>query len=80
MNSIWGKDDQELIFVVFDGYEGGYTALEGNVGLMAMANDEQSLNEAIMQAINAHFKGAFEGILRIRRFTDTIVTIAPSVG
>lgn len=77
MNSIWGKPIKELIFLVLDGCESGYIAIEGNLNLTAKGKDEASLCEAIKEVVNAHFDGSFEGIVRVRTFRDTIFTMNP---
>lgn len=75
MNSIWGKPIKELIFIVLDGCKSGYIAIEGNLNLTARGKDEHSLCEAIKEVVNTHFEGSFEGIVRVRMFRDTIITV-----
>ncbi|RQP15268.1 MAG: hypothetical protein EAS52_15720 [Parapedobacter sp.] len=73
MNEEHSKVHHELIFVVFDGREGGYVAVEGNIGLVAMGDDDDKLQEAVCQEVNSYYKGTFEGTISIRRFVDKIV-------
>lgn len=69
---------EELIFVVNEVNEGGFTAIEGNIGLVAMGDTEASLHAAIREEVVKFFRGKFSGIVRVRTFTDTILSIAPS--
>ncbi|WP_257666888.1 hypothetical protein [Parapedobacter tibetensis] len=70
------KITNELIFVLFEGYEGGYTAIEGNVGLVAMGDDDTTLEEAVRYEVEKYYGGTYHGVIRIRKLMDKVITIA----
>lgn len=72
------EDIKELIFVVYEAEGNGFTAIEGNIGLVVMGTSEASLRDAIREQVATFFKGKFSGIVRVRTFTDTILSITPS--
>ena len=74
VNLLHAQRGEELIFVVYEGYEDGYTAVEGNVGLVAMGKDPESLKDSILAVVDQHFSNSFNGIIRMRTFTDRIIT------
>lgn len=67
----------ELVFVVCEANGGAFTAIEGNLGLIAMGDSEESLHTAIREQVNTFFKGRFSGIVRVRTFTDTVLSTTP---
>ncbi|MBK1440499.1 hypothetical protein JHJ32_10920 [Parapedobacter sp. ISTM3] len=76
MKKLLGKIN-ELIFVIYRREGGGFTAIEGNFGLVAMGDDELSLKSAVRCQVIEFFKGDFSGTVRLRSFTDTVLTIQP---
>ena len=46
----------ELTFAVYEGYAGGYTAIEGKIGLVAMAEDIESLHKAVYETVEIYLK------------------------
>ncbi|MFC3197825.1 hypothetical protein ACFOET_09395 [Parapedobacter deserti] len=76
MKNFWNI--KELIFVVYKRDDGGFTALEANVGLAVMADDEASLTTAARLRVAEFFEGKFSSTVRLRSFRDTVFTIQPN--
>ncbi|MFC7524631.1 hypothetical protein ACFQRK_11775 [Parapedobacter sp. GCM10030251] len=77
MKKFW-NNIKELIFVVYKTDDGGLTAIEGNVGLIARGDDEASLESDVRFQVAEFFGKDFTCTVRLRWFTDVVLTIKPS--
>lgn len=77
MGNFW-DNIKELIFVVYKADDGSLTAIEGNVGLVARGDDEASLESAVRFQVTEFFGEDFACTVRLRSFTDVVLTITPS--
>ena|GEM_PF-3463226 len=66
--------DDDLVFILFDAEE-SYTAIEGRFGLVAFGDTMEGLQAAIIERVNEYFGGRYEGNIRIRQFTDTVISV-----
>ncbi len=64
---------RELIFVEREGREGGKIAIEANLGLVAFGESKAELIADIQDKVRQHFKAGFNGQIRLRKFTDTLI-------
>ncbi|HZG54179.1 MAG TPA: hypothetical protein VEZ40_18905 [Pyrinomonadaceae bacterium] len=58
---------EELIFLVEDAPEGGYTARAPGVSIFTQADDPNSLREMVRDAVRCHFEEGQTPLIRIRR-------------
>jgi hypothetical protein len=71
---IWGRGSTlELIFIVEDAPEGGYTARALGESIFTEANDLDSLHEMIRDAVHCHFdEGKAPSVLRLHFVRDEV--------
>lgn len=65
----------ELIFVVMEGQDDAFTAIESNVGIVVFGERIADIRANILLKVQEHFKGEFKGTIRIRQFRDIVITL-----
>lgn len=62
--------------MIMEGYEGGQVAIEPNIGLVAFGEDKGELTNDISDKVRQYFKTGFNGIVRLREFSDTVIKLS----
>lgn len=65
--------NDELIFLVEEAPEGGYTARALGHSIFSEADDLQQLHEQIRDAVRCHFDSAAPRIIRLNHIRDEIL-------
>jgi len=67
---------EELIFIVEEAPEGGYTARALGASIFTEADDLQTLQQAILDAVHCHFdEGTAPKIVRLHHVRDDVIAV-----
>ena len=67
---------KELIFVVEEAPEGGYTAQALGEGIITEAEDLKTLQDAVRDAVKCHYEpGQAPAVVRLHFVRDEVITV-----
>jgi len=68
-------EEEELVFILVDEHQQSKIAVEGRYGIVAVGDSLAELQAAIIDKVQEHFQGKYEGKIRIRQFADTVISM-----
>jgi len=72
-----GKSIEEIVFVVEEAPEGGYTARALGVSIFTEADDLESLKKQVVDAVRCHFEDGpnLPRLVRLHLVKDEVLTV-----